>query len=278
MGITDVTGLGKLIESEVAKKAYGDVLAPAATELGKMGGDVVKAARLLLFPIQMMGNWQDRYASYLKSIVDAVPEERRVEAPPSIAGPALQSMYFLEDGNPLQELYLNLLRRVIDRDRQHEAHPAFPKIIEQMSPDEAVLLCYIKSCLKHRSMNYAQPNWSYIPIVFWDGPIDTNCVVPPPSRPPISPSGEYVIPIDGLVYPQRMKVHISRLRQIEIIKWDGNMLDDDDYSTQSWCAGFMTLTPFGKLFVNACVPDVEFLPDRQVYIPFGCKKPMQDRP
>ena len=50
------------------------------------------------------------------------------------------NLRFMEDENPLTELYLNLLARAIDKERCNEAHPAFIKIIEQMSPDEAMVL------------------------------------------------------------------------------------------------------------------------------------------
>ena len=46
----------------------------------------------------------------------------------------------MEDDNPLTELYLNLLARAIDKERCDEAHPAFVTIIEQMSPDEAMVM------------------------------------------------------------------------------------------------------------------------------------------
>lgn len=69
-----------------------------------------------------------------------MPIERQIEAAPSIAGPVLFALRFMEDDNPVTELFLNLLKRAIDRERVHEAHPAFPRIIEQLEPDEAVIL------------------------------------------------------------------------------------------------------------------------------------------
>ena len=69
-----------------------------------------------------------------------VPEDRQQAAPSHIAGPALQNLVFLDEDSPLAELYLELLKRAIDKERSNEAHPAFIKIIEQLSPEEAVLL------------------------------------------------------------------------------------------------------------------------------------------
>src|SRR5208337_3598331 len=69
-----------------------------------------------------------------------VPEDRQQEAAPSIAIPILMDLRFMEDDNPLTELYLNLLARAIDKERCNEAHPAFAKIIGQMSPDEAMVM------------------------------------------------------------------------------------------------------------------------------------------
>jgi hypothetical protein len=71
---------------------------------------------------------------------EEVPEERQIEAQPSVAVPILLALRYMEDDNPVTELFLNLLRRVIDRDLVHQVHSAFPKIIEQLSPDEAMIV------------------------------------------------------------------------------------------------------------------------------------------
>lgn len=139
----DVTGLGKLADSKLANDLYQDGLAEATKETGKALTDLTKSFRLFLAPIQLMAAAQDRLAEMCERIRSDVPEERQIEAAPSIAGPALLELRHMEDDNPITELYLNLLKRAIDRERANEAHPAFLKIIGQLSPDEAMLLHHL---------------------------------------------------------------------------------------------------------------------------------------
>ncbi len=41
-------------------------------------------------------------------------------------------------------MFSNLLAKAIDKTTQDKAHPAFPKIIQQLSEDEAIILFYLK--------------------------------------------------------------------------------------------------------------------------------------
>lgn len=166
----DPTGLGKLAEgvakladSEVGIRAYDDLLAGAMKEGGEALLDTVKAFRLFTAPIQLLALAQDRLARFCEQVRERVPEERQVEAPPSVALPVLMNLRYMEDENPLTELYLNLLARAIDKERQSEAHPAFVKIIEQMSPDEAMIvyalrerpyMCIVLDVQQHNSCPY----------------------------------------------------------------------------------------------------------------------------
>lgn len=132
----DLTGLGKIATSKIAEKAYSDALSPAASQVGKLGEQSIKVVRLLTLPIQLLASVQDRVDRWLTEVHDAVPPERQIEARPEIAGPILENMRYLEESNPLARMYVNLLKRAIDRDRRREAHPAFIKILEQLSPEE----------------------------------------------------------------------------------------------------------------------------------------------
>ena len=115
--------VAKIIDSQVANKAYDDLLADAMKEGGKALADTVKAFRLFTAPIQLLAVAQDRLAVFCDRVRAKVPEDRQQEAAPSIALPILMDLRFMEDENPLTELYLNLLARAIDRERCSEAHP-----------------------------------------------------------------------------------------------------------------------------------------------------------
>jgi hypothetical protein len=49
-------------------------------------------------------------------------------------------MLFLEEDNPLADMFVRLLSKAIDKDTKRSVHPGFVKALEHLSPDEAVLL------------------------------------------------------------------------------------------------------------------------------------------
>ena len=143
--VSDLVGLGKLADSKLVQSLYKDLeKAGVPEQSGKLLTDTIKAFRLFTAPIQLLALGQDLLEKRLERVRNKVPEERQIEAHPQIAGPILQNLRFMVDGDILTEMYLNLLARAIDRDRVGEANPAFVKIIEQLCPDEALLLLKIR--------------------------------------------------------------------------------------------------------------------------------------
>lgn len=161
--IGDLAGAGKLADSKLLNKVYDDALSPLMHQLGEISEDVAKAGRLVFLPLRMLAANFDRIAKWIEDIAKDVPDERRQEAPPSITGPVLRKLLETEDENPLVQLYLELLKRAIDKERCDEAHPAFVKIIEQLSPDEALMLFLMRKPKKKDDgkpvdeFNYSSP-------------------------------------------------------------------------------------------------------------------------
>ncbi len=92
-----------------------------------------------------MGTICQRFERYLERIAAKVPEDRRIEAHPQIAGSVFAGLEYVEETGINAELFLNLLARAIDRERVSEAHSAFAQIIIcQLSPDEAMILFRLK--------------------------------------------------------------------------------------------------------------------------------------
>jgi hypothetical protein len=236
----DPTGLGTVVESvakiadsQLAIKAYDDLLADAMKEGGKALADVIKGLRLFTTPFQFLALWQDRLMARLERARAKVPEDRQQEAAPSIALPILMDLRFMEDENPLSELYLNLLARAIDKERCNEAHPAFVKIIEQMSPDEAMVMWQFRE----------QDRW----------------LMPPPIERGV---WEGYFPILLLASPEGFWSSVEHLESLNLLRLPQTKLEPDG-------ATFMLepitkvvqreeyhieVTKFGKWFVRACIP------------------------
>jgi hypothetical protein len=140
----DIAGLGKIVDSKVVARAYEDAASPAAKEFGAAATDFVKTLRLFTAPFQLAAVAQDRFSRWLDEARNRVPPEKQVEAPPVVSGPALRAMLFMENENPMAGLFINLLSQAINRDTQKGIHPGFVTVLEQMNPDEALLLTCIQ--------------------------------------------------------------------------------------------------------------------------------------
>ena len=190
--------------------------------------DTIKAFRLFLTPIQLLAVAQDRLATFCDRVRAKVPEDRQQEAAPSIALPILMDLRFIEDNNPLTKLYLNLLARAIDKERCNEAHPAFVKIIEQMSPDEAMVMYQFK---------------------------EKDCW---PFPPPLGRSAlEYSFPHLTLANPSEMQVYLEHLEALNLIGLPTFYLEIEraGLQTSGRKGNGIEITEFGRLFIKACIPD-----------------------
>jgi len=139
----DDLDLIKTIPPEVLKAAYEDTLSPALKETGRFGLDLIKALRLVAFPIQYAAALQDRLATHLQRSIERVPEDRRVLPVESLALPIAEQLKYHDDKSIVGEMFERLLARAMDRERVGEAHPAFVQIVGQLAPDEATLICQI---------------------------------------------------------------------------------------------------------------------------------------
>jgi hypothetical protein len=127
-----------------AKELYVDLLRPAARE---MGGNLVAVAKLVtaaLTPLHAAVWGLDRVRDWLStSLVKrlaAVPPENIQPPPAYIAGQVLLQLPFCADEEHIRERYADLLATAMNREQVGSVHAAFVHVIQQLSPDEALLL------------------------------------------------------------------------------------------------------------------------------------------
>lgn len=130
----------KSVPTEVIKEIYSDTVAETLKEAGKIGVDIVKTIRLVLFPLQYGASLQDRLARRFNESIKRVPVKRRISPVGSIAISIAEKLKFQDEGSVITEMYVSLLARAMDSERVGEAHPAFVQIISQLAPDEALLI------------------------------------------------------------------------------------------------------------------------------------------
>jgi len=201
----------------VVGKAYDDLLHPSASELGK----------LFSLPFKVVNHYGDRLLGMMTKAKDAVPPERQLPAAPSIAGPIFENVKYLEEGNPLLTMYQKLLTQLIDRDGVANAHPAFPKIVEQLSADEAFVMYSISKKPAKRLTHWPLPDT--VPIHHDDKEVKRF-----------------------LMFPYHMNVYVTHLTQLNLIESAAvGQTHEPGVIVQNV---ELRLSEFGELFARACIP------------------------
>lgn len=242
----DLEKISNIFGQDTIKKIYEDGASQPVQEGSKILIDFIKAARLFTAPIQLLAAYQDRLTNYLKKVTEGVPEKNQIQAPASLSGPIIERLKYLEEGNYLTELYLNLLSRAIDKERVKEAHPAFFHIIDQLSPDEAMILQILKSGK-----------------IFYDFLNDLH----------IDQNKKYTIgdetikrdtrQTEKLAIPEYFQMYTSHLQSLDLASWkivdETAVRDENGNQTGIYAKTEITLTEFGELFVKACIPEGGFI-------------------
>lgn len=127
-----------------ANEVYRDALQPAMKGVGKTLENIAKTANLILAPLTLCGVYGARFEKWCKRIENEVDEKNMQEALPNILLPTLTGLAINPDETLLGEMFFNILKSSIDKTKQKFLSPAFPKILEQLSKDEAVMLVLLK--------------------------------------------------------------------------------------------------------------------------------------
>lgn len=243
----DLEKLANIFGQETVNRIYEDAASQPVQETSKAVTDLVKAARLFTAPIQLLAAYQDRLSKFFDKVRGTVKEENQIEALPSISGPIIERLKYLEDENYLTDLYLNLLSRAIDKERIQEAHPAFYHIIDQLSADEAMILYIIKQ----------EPiYYDYTMDLYVDDNDNQykfrNKIVKKDTT-----------PIDKIAFIEHFKMYIRHMESLNLIFWrkvtENSINDERGNQLGIDVRTAIELTEFGNLFVKACIPDKGFI-------------------
>jgi hypothetical protein len=249
--------ISSMLPKETIHQVYKDALQPFAQAIGKLGGDSGKCLRLLTLPIQGLAFTQDwidlKRMGGLKRMaermVQRVPEESRIEAQPEIVGPSLEHMLYLpSDKSELWQMFEEVLTKSIDEDHVDEVHPSFPKIIAQLSRDEAWLLYRLRGKPLTRI---------YVQRLFSDITTKQTQFTPP--------SIEFELdelPYDKLICPQKFNFYAKHLESMgltnALVHQSISGQTEDGAQWGSRCKNALQLTEFGELFAKACIPEKGF--------------------
>lgn len=223
--------LSKIVPIE---KFYDDAVAPAAKQVGRLGGDAAKTARLILAPIQGLAHLQDRLDAMFERMAKRIPEDRRIEVSPEISGPAIDTMVHLDDRSELWRLLEEIMTKAMDSESVRLAHPAFVVIAKQLAPDEIRILFRLNKS----------------PVEVVDAMDLDDSARKFTNRTLLSNSFD----ID-LIVPSQFDLFMHHLQALGLITWviqeQVPIVGDNGKQTGVTRRSEIALSEFGKLFVDA---------------------------
>jgi hypothetical protein len=193
-----------------------------------------------------------------KDKLESIPEEKRCVVHPQIGTPIIERLTYTTT-DEIADLFTTLLANASNNDRVNLAHPSFISLIEHLSTDEARIIKYLKG----------KDEIEYCDFQAIDK--DSN-------------GGYYVIKSRAtlisrdvkLDYPINIGAYLSNLESCGILvdkagvqKVDTSVTDEicreynleqlrknlvpSKYKSIDVSRSFLDVTPFGKLFIDACL-------------------------
>lgn len=125
-------------KENITTEVYNDVVSPIAKQIGSTLGEVAKFILTPIYqPTKLLNN---RIEKWFERISNEIPKESLIEASPNISIPTMQGLALNQDDTLIGEMFYNILKSSVDKDKQQFNSPAFPKILEQLTRDECVFL------------------------------------------------------------------------------------------------------------------------------------------
>jgi hypothetical protein len=134
-------------EEKLLTQIYGDLAKPGVSQVGRALGTLLGLGNTILWPVQLL-NERSRIVleanlERCREKMSSIPEDNISPIPPEIGVPIVEKLSHVTDPD-LRELYTNLLARASNADTQPQAHPSFVNVLNNISPDEALLIRQFK--------------------------------------------------------------------------------------------------------------------------------------
>lgn len=237
---------------------YGDLAKPGVRQVGKALETVLGLGNTILLPIALANGISHIYIKrnlegYRKRL-ESIPEDEVIPLAPEIGVPIIEKLAYVADPH-LSELYLNLLAKASKRETVSEAHPSFVNIINNLCPDEAMLLDFF----------YGSTNIPFIMVKSTNPQTDIFIIYAD------FLFGQDVI--NKLNFPDNVPAYISNFNGLGLVQVDRNhsIIDDRLYDSlektyrplypidanEEWFRKLefvhcvLTITDYGKLFLTA---------------------------
>ena len=251
--------------ANVLGQFYQDLAQPSVKALGQALATVFELCPNSLLSLKLWTekrklNFAKRLNEY-KEKLEQIPEEKRCEVETQIGTPIVEKLTYTTN-DEIADLFTTLLANASNIDTVNCAHPAFIDIIGRLSEDEAKIIQFLKSVEEIPYCSFRAylkaDNQRFITL------IDHATMLP------------YRI---SMTFPQNTTAYLSNLISLGILSdRDGIYKADDNiyqeiiqkneldslkqkYVPHTFISievskSFYKITPFGKLFIDACIKEM----------------------
>ena len=243
----------------ILKEIYGDLAKPGAQQAGKALSTIIGLGNTMLWPVALLNekakiSLENNLEKYRKKL-EEVPEEDISEAPPEVGVPIAEKLSYVSN-EELSEMYTELLAKASQKSQANLAHPSFVNVINNISPDEAILL---KSIRRMPSLPFVEVQWKLKTKNEWQT---------------LNPMLMGLTCLNQLQHPNNVHAYISNLEGLGIfhIRQDVFMVGEniyeplEDYAKQAYSnlegqvedrtitfkRGKIEITSFARLLLDAC--------------------------
>ena len=133
--------------SVIIREVYGDLAKPGVQQVGTALGTLFGLGNTILWPVA----WLNEKAKIAREAnleryrrkMENTPEDEVCAVPPEVGVPILEKLSYVTN-EELSEMYIELLAKASQKQSANVAHPSFVNIINNISPDEAILMRSIR--------------------------------------------------------------------------------------------------------------------------------------
>ena len=129
------------------QEVYGDLAKPGVRQVGKALRTVLGLGNTILWPLAWANERSKIALEYnlerYRKKMEGTPDEEVREVAPELGVPIAEKLSYVTN-EELSEMYTELLAKASQAQNANVAHPSFVNIINNISPDEAILLKSIR--------------------------------------------------------------------------------------------------------------------------------------
>lgn len=235
----------------ITTEAYKDVASPIAKQIGSTLQEV---AKLILSPVYYPTKLLNtRIENWFERISKEIPTDNLIEAAPNISIPTMQALALNQDDTLIGEMFYNILKSSVDKEKQQFNSPAFPKILEQLTRDECIFLVLLN---KQSYKIHQEQDFDEAKNMFYNNREILN-----------------ELPLGKFDYPENIWLYSDHLNHLNLAGcWqykNHETIFDSEKITETNGAFSTTrqrrigikmfsefrLTEFGKIFCNVCITE-----------------------